>query len=140
MSTSSGGPSTKGSRESRADSHFSCTDSERAAFEAGIKMGTIYHQFVGVPLSADNVETLERAIEAGSSVQPFVESVRVRIDRSMLRKKRGLYDYVSLTGDMLDVKMVVRYKSARVRASMKFVKEMNYPLMFIDGVERANDK
>ena len=103
-------------------------------------MGTIYHQFVGVPLSADNVETLERAIEAGSSVQPFVESVRVRIDRSMLRKKRGLYDYVSLTGDMLDVKMVVRYKSARVRASMKFVKEMNYPLMFIDGVERANDK
>jgi hypothetical protein len=31
-----------------ADSYFSCTDSERAAFEAGIKLGTVYHQFVGV--------------------------------------------------------------------------------------------
>jgi len=130
----------KGSRESRADSYFSCTDSERAAFEAGIKMGTIYHQFVGVPLSADNVETLEKAIEAGSMVQPFVENVKVRIDRSMLRSKRGQYDYFSLTGDMLDVKMVVKYKTARVKASMRFVKEMNYPLMSIDAVEKAVDK
>ncbi len=122
------------SREATADSHFNCSDSERAAFEAGIKMGTIYHQFVGVPLSADNVGTLERAIEAGCSVQPFVEKVKVSIDKSLLRKKRGQYDYVSLSGEMLRVKMVVRYKSARVTASMKFVEEMNYPLMFIEKV------
>jgi hypothetical protein len=122
------------SRESTADSYFRCSDSERAAFEAGVKMGTIYHQFVGVPLSADNVKTLEKAIEAGCSVQPFVEKVTVKIDRSMLRKKRGQYDYVSLTGDMLDVKMVVRYKRARVKASMRFIDDMNYPLMFIEDI------
>jgi len=63
--------------------------------------------------------------------------VVVKIDRSKLRSKRGQYDYVSLTGDMLDVSMVVRYKSARVKASMKFVKEMNYPLMFIEAIERT---
>jgi len=97
-------------------------------------MGTIYHQFVGVPLSPDNVETLERAIEAGCSVQPFVESVDVRIDRSKLRPKRGRYDYVSLTGDMLEVDMVVRYRSARVKASMRYIKEMRYPLMYIEEV------
>lgn len=124
------------SREATADVYFSCSDSERAAFEAGIKMGTIYHQFVGVPLSNENVDTLEKAMESGCLVQPFVEKVSVRIDRSMLRKKRGQYDYVSLTGDMLDVSVVVRYKSARIRASMKFVKEMNYPLMFVEAVEK----
>jgi hypothetical protein len=123
------------SREAKADSFFSCTDSERAAFEAGIKMGTIYHQFVGVPLSVQNVETLERAIESGSRVQPFVEDVRVRIDRTKLKNKRGQYDYVSLTGDMLDVTLVVKYKTARVKASMKLIEEMNYPLMFIEDVE-----
>jgi hypothetical protein len=126
----------RNSREAKADRFFSCTNSERAAFEAGIKMGTIYHQFVGVPLSAQNVGTLEKAIESGSRVQPFVEDVRVKIDRTKLKDKRGQYDYVSLTGDMLDVTLVVKYKTARVRASMKLIKEMNYPLMFIEEIEK----
>ncbi len=121
-------------REQKADSYFSCSDRERAAFEAGIKLGTIYHQFVGVPLSSKNVETLEKAIEAGSKVQPFVEEVNVRIDREKLRSKHGVYDYVSLTGDMLDVTLVVKYKSARAKASMKFIDAMNYPLMFIEEI------
>lgn len=123
-------------REEKADSHFSCSDSERAAFEAGIKLGTIYHQFVGVPLSKENVETLEKAIEAGSLVQPFVEDVRVRIDRSKLRTKHGRYDYVSLTGEMLDVELVVKYGTARVKAAMKLIKDMNYPLMYIEEMHK----
>lgn len=89
---------------------------------------------MGVPLSAKNVETLEKAIESGSRVQPFVEEVRVKIDREKLRNKHGVYDYVSLTGDMLDVTLVVRYKTARARASMKFIKDMNYPLMYIEEI------
>ncbi|MDH3365108.1 MAG: dihydroneopterin aldolase family protein [Thermoplasmata archaeon] len=125
------------SREDTADSYFQCDDSERAAFEAGIKMGTIYHQFVGIPVSADNVETLENAIEEGCKVQPFVESVKVVIDRSRLKTKRGEFDYVSLTGEMLDVDLVVKYKGARVEAGMRQVKEMNYPLMFIRRISRS---
>jgi hypothetical protein len=125
------------SRETTADSRFACSEAERAAFEAGIKLGSIYHQFVGVPLRRENVSTLERAIEAGCKVQPFVESVKVNIDRSRLKRKRGQYDYVSLTGDMLDVSVVVRYKGTRVRASMRLVEEMNYPLMYIESVERS---
>jgi len=127
-------------REQKADAYFECADSERAAFEAGIKLGTIYHQFVGVPISADNVETLEKAIEAGSMVQPFVESVRVKIDRSKLRGKSGQYDYVSLTGDMLDVKLVVKYGGSRVEAGMKFIEEMNYPLMFLKKLDESGGK
>ncbi|UCE91800.1 MAG: dihydroneopterin aldolase family protein [Methanobacteriota archaeon] len=123
------------SREQTANGHFDCSDSERAAFEAGIKMGTIYHQFVGIPVSADNAQTLERAIEEGCKVQPFVESVRVRIDRARLKSKRGEFDYVSLTGEMLDVNLVVRYKTSRVEARMEFVEDMSYPLMFIKSIE-----
>jgi len=124
-------------REETANSHFECTDAERAAFEAGIKMGTIYHQFVGVPVSSDSVETLERAMEAGCSVQPFVESVKVRIDRKKLKSKRGQFDYVSLTGEMLSVDLVVAYKGSRVETQMKYIEEMEYPLMFIKHVERG---
>ena len=124
-------------RDQQADSYFSCSDAERAAFEAGIKLGTIYHQFVGVPLSTGTVQTLEGAIEAASRVQPFVEDIKVTIDRSKLRDKHGQYDYVPLTGDMLDVSLVVKYKRTRVKASMKFLKEMNYPLMYIEKIEKA---
>lgn len=91
-------------------------------------------------MSAENVETLEKAIEAGSLVQPFVEDVKVKIDRSKLRKKRGQYDYVSLTGEMLDVMLTVRYRTARVKASMKLIKDMNYPLMFVEKVEQERQE
>ena len=125
----------KDTREQKADSYFSCSDSERAAFEAGIKLGTIYHQFVGVPLSSNNVGPLEKAIEAGSRVQPFVEDVKVTIDRSRLREKRGQYDYVPLTGEMLDVSLVVRYKQVRLKARMKFLPDMSYHLMYVEEIE-----
>ena len=123
-------------RERAADGYFECSEAERAAFEAGIKLGTIYHQFVGVPVSSSSVDTLEKAIEAGCSVQPFVESVKVTIDRNRLKDKRGQFDYVSLTGEMLSVDLVVAYKDARVEARMRYVEEMDYPLMFVRRVER----
>lgn len=127
----------RNSREAKGDSYFSCSDAERAAFEAGIKLGTMYHQFVGVPLSAENVDVLEKAMEAGTKVQPFVEDIKVRIDRAKLRPKKGQYDYTSLTGDMLEVILVVRYKEVKVEAVMRFVKEMSYPLMFIREITRG---
>ena len=90
-------------------------------------------------MSAENVEKLEEAMEAGSMVQPFVEDVKVRIDRSRLRKKSGEYDYVSLTGDMLDVSLRIRYKGTELEAGMRFVKEMSYPLMFVKRVVRGEE-
>ena len=94
---------------------------------------------MGVPVSAENVETLEKAMEAGSRAQPYVEDVSVRIDRSKLKKKVGQYDYVSLTGDMLDVTIRIAYKGTKLDAGMKFAKEMNYPLMFIKHVLHGQD-
>ena len=42
-------------REQVAASRFNCSERERAIFEAGVKMATIYHQFVGTPVNANTV-------------------------------------------------------------------------------------
>ena len=117
-----------------AKKYFNCTASERAAFEAGIKMGTIYHQFVGTPLSLDNVEYLEKAIEESIKVQPFVKSVKVRIDRSRITKNRGFYKYLTLHGDMLDIDLEVQYEDKIAVCKLEYIKEMDYPLMYIKEI------
>lgn len=122
-------------REEEADSLFVCDDSERAAFEAGIKLGTAYHQFVGTPVDLDSVETLERAMRESLMVQPHVEDVKVRISRDRFPEREDLYSYVSLTGDMLDVSLVIRTASTRLRARMRYVAELDYPLMYVEGKE-----
>ena len=66
--------------------YFNCSEDQRAVFEAGIKLGSIYHQYVGCPVSADNVDVLEKAIEEGTRLQPFVDAVKVSIDRKRLRR------------------------------------------------------
>jgi|YelNatPaOPRAMG01_1025707.scaffolds.fasta_scaffold04325_10 hypothetical protein len=123
-------------RERLAERYFDCSDSERAAFEAGIKLGTIYHQFVGTPISRDNVEFLEKAIAEGTKIQPFVEDAQIRISRKGLKSKKSEFDYLSLTPNMLSVRLIINYKGVRIVAGMKYVKEMDYPLMFIERVER----
>jgi hypothetical protein len=117
-----------------ASNYFKCSDSERAAFEAGIKLGTIYHQFVGTPISSENVKALETAIEEGSKIQPFVENVSVVIDKATMRKKSSEYDYQTLTGNMLQVSLRIKYKDVTVICEMRNISEINYPLMYIKKV------
>lgn len=122
-------------REDRAASFFQCTIRERAVFEAGIKLAAIYHQFIGAPVSASNAESLERAIEMGVMVQPFVESVSVRIRRESLRQKRNEYDYQSLTGEMLDATVTIKVEDVRVIGRMRYIEEIKYPLMYVERIE-----
>ncbi len=124
----------KPKREELAAKYFNCSLRERAVFEAGIKLGTIYHQFVGTPVCAANVDILERAMEDGVKVQPFVKDVKVRIDRSALRKKRDEFDYQTLTGSMLDVTLVIQVETVRAVAEMRYVAELRYPLMFVKEI------
>jgi hypothetical protein len=124
-------------RDELAIKYFKCTKRERAVFEAGIKLGTVYHQFIGTPVSTSNVDSLERAIEEGVKVQPFVEKVTVKIDRTSLRKKRNEFDYQSLTGPMLDVRVSIRIDDIRVVARMRYIDELNYPLMFVERISES---
>jgi len=122
-------------REELAAKYFNCTERERAVFEAGIKLGTIYHQFVGTPVAAENVEILEKAIEDGVRVQPFVKDVKVGISREALRRKKDEFDYQTLTGPMMKVELTVTVGGTTVVAAMDYKDDLHYPLMYVRGIE-----
>ena len=122
-------------REHLADKYFNCNQRERVVFEAGIKLGTIYHQFVGTPLSSTSVESLEKAIQDGVRVQPFVKDVKVHISRDALRRKSDEYDYQTLTGPMMEVNLTVKMEGVTVVAEMRYIEELHYPLMYVRSIQ-----
>ena len=69
-------------RETKASDRFACSERERCIFETGIKLATIYHQYVGTPFNSISVGSLEEAISRSIEVQPYVEYAKVTIDRS----------------------------------------------------------
>lgn len=107
-------------------------DREQALFEAGIKLGALYHQYVGAPLDLHTIPTLEKAIEESISVQPYVESVKVKIDNEWVASKINKFGYAELEGKMLDVELVVAYGTAKVLVKMQYDEDADYPLMFIE--------
>ncbi len=115
-----------------ANKYFNCSDRERAIFEAGIKLGTVYHQYVGAPLNLSNVDSMEKAMSDSAKVQPFVEDAVVKIDKDMISKKQGVYKYITLAGDMLDVSIRIKYGTEKVTARLRYVEDMDYPLMYIE--------
>ena len=122
------------SREDVANGRFNCSVRERACFEAGIKMGTIYHQFVGTPFSLANVDQLERAIEKAVMVQPYVSDVKVRISTDGLVKNGDTYSYKSLVGEMIDAVVTIDLDGTKVTAEMRYDAELGYPLMYISNI------
>ena len=113
---------------------FRCSDRERAVFEAGVKLGSAYHQYIGTPVDSRSAPALERAIEAGMRAQPAVVSARVRIDRAALRRGITKVGYASLTGDMLDVTVTTRVGRARAVGRLRYVPALRYPVMHIERV------
>ena len=109
-------------------------DREVACFEAGVKFGTIYHQFAGTPLSPDSADSLARAMEEAIENQPHCESVTVDVltDAIAADLEDGPADYTELTGRYLDVEVVVDYEGVAVVARMEM--EDGYPLMRLDEV------
>ncbi|MGB9986652.1 dihydroneopterin aldolase family protein [Salarchaeum japonicum] len=105
---------------------------EEACFEAGIKFGTLYHQFAGTPVSPGSAASLERAIEESIENQPYCERVSVEILTDRLDTAHG---YTELTGEYMEVELVVAYEGATVVASMEMAD--GYPLMRLDSVENA---
>lgn len=110
----------------------SITSREHAAFEAGIKLGALYHQFVGAPVNMDTVASLETAIQKSISVQPFVDDISVSIDRSMVQESlNDTFGYCELQGRMLSVRLTVLYGDARISAKLEYDEKLGYPLMSI---------
>ncbi|GGJ00741.1 hypothetical protein GCM10008995_08200 [Halobellus salinus] len=111
------------------------TDAERACFEAGIKFGSLYHQFAGTPVSPDSAESLGRAMEAAIENQPHCVDVdvAVRTDRIAAELDAQSADYTELTGRFMDVGMRIERAGVTVRTRMEM--DGDYPTMQLVDVE-----
>ena len=111
------------------------TDPQAACFEAGVKFGSLYHQFAGTPVAPDSTDSLETAMAEAIENQPHCERVTVEIHEHRVRDAIGHDEgYTELTGALMDVDMHIEYEGVTVRTEMRMVD--GYPLMrVVDVVE-----
>jgi len=111
------------------------TTPQTACFEAGIKFGSLYHQFAGTPVSPDSAASLERAIEESIEKQPFCVGVDVDVleDELAAALEGQSAEYTELTGRFMEVELRIEYDDSVVVASMAM--DGDYPRMELDRVE-----
>ena len=61
--------------------------------------------FSNTPVNKNTKGSLEKAMEESLNLQPAIEKVEVEIRFDKLEESMTEFDYTSLTGDMLDVKI-----------------------------------
>ncbi|USZ71149.1 dihydroneopterin aldolase family protein [Natronosalvus halobius] len=112
------------------------TDAQRACFEAGIKFGSLYHQFAGTPISLETADSLARAMEEAIENQPHCTDVSVDVRTGVLEAalEEGAAEYTELTGRFLEVEIDVAYEGVEVVSRMAM--EDGYPLMALESVSR----
>ena len=110
------------------------TDPHQACFEAGIKFGSLYHQFAGTPVSPASTRSLETAMAEAIENQPFCESVDVQIDDDLVAAAIDHENgYTELTGSLMTVEMRIAYGGVTARTRMAM--EDGYPLMKLVSVD-----
>lgn len=103
---------------------------EALLFEAGIKLGGVFHQYLGIPVSERTASSLARAIQAAVGLQPFVRRVTVRIRPERGGPLgRGRFAYRYLTPEMLDVTVQLVDGRTAVEARLQHRADLRYPLM-----------
>ncbi len=112
------------------------TAAESLCFEAGIKFGTLYHQFAGTPISTASAPSLARAMEDAIENQPHCQSVTVdvRTDELETALAAGPADYVEVTGRFLEVEIIVADGDLEVVTRMEM--DDGYPLMNVESVRK----
>lgn len=123
--------------EDPAAKYFSpkVTDRDRAVFEAGIAIGTLVHQFTGIPVRrSEDVAVIEEAIRRSLLAQPFRESVDVRV-KIEIPPGNTPYSYVTLRSRHVDARIVVKYGKCRVVARLRYIPQLDYSLGYIDDIE-----
>lgn len=110
---------------------------ERASFETGIKLGALYHILCGIPITSDEkiINSIEKGIEAAISCQPYVQSVKLILDRDkIIGKKSNQFDYDEISGKVIRAELILKYENIEIVAKIDWVEKMQYPLMFIEKI------
>ncbi|MFB6095721.1 MAG: dihydroneopterin aldolase family protein [Halodesulfurarchaeum sp.] len=110
------------------------TDAERACFEAGIKFGSLYHQFAGTPVSPRSAAGLARAMEGAIENQPHCEEVAVEMDEEAIAEAAEGVGYTELSGQLFSADVRVAFEGVEVTAEM-MLDERGYPMMEVVSVE-----
>ncbi|MHA1723324.1 MAG: dihydroneopterin aldolase family protein [Promethearchaeota archaeon] len=123
----------------KEDIYFSSelSERERACFEAGIKLGALYHIMSGIPVASNEtiLSSIEKGIEAAISCQPYVESVNIELDRRKIKGvKTDVFDYDEITGEIIKAKIVLKYQKTRIIARVEWKEDLNYPLMYVEKI------
>ena len=108
---------------------------ERAIFEGAITMGALFHQFDGTPVNKKSAKSLAKSMQEAMELQPCIEKVEVTINPEMLDQIENEFDYTSLNGNMLDVKVVSVFEGKKAVIRMKYIDELSYPLMYIEDID-----
>jgi len=78
-------------------------------------------------VSAKTAQSLEQAMQESISLQPYVGTVKIRINRQML--KENVFGYSELEGRMIIADLEINYEGEIVRARLEYDSAKNYPLM-----------
>ena len=111
---------------------------ERACFETGIKLGALYHILCGIPISSEEqiISAIEKGIESAISCQPYVESVRINLNREkIIGNKSTQYDYDEISGKIIRAELILKYEDIEIIAKVDWIEEMDYPLMYIEKIK-----
>ncbi len=115
------------------------TAAEAACFEAGIKFGSLYHQFAGTPVSPESASSLATAMEESIENQPHCVdvTVEIRMDELEAALADSSADYTEFTGRFAAVEIVIDHEGCEVVTQMAM--EDGYPLMRLESVRGRND-
>ena len=103
------------------------SDRDKAVFEAGIKLGALYHQWVGTPVSKQSAASLAAAIREAHIQQPFVKNVSVDLDTKLMNP--NMFGYSELSGLMFCVTLTTQVNSIICVARLR--PDDNYPMMTV---------
>ena len=130
---------------SDAEDYFNraTTNRDRALFELGIKLGTLFHQFSGTPIINEPaaIQKLEQGIMAAIGSQPFVSKVEVSLvphPHTEQRNKTNPCDNLEVSGKNIKSEIQLIYINFLVTGKVEWFEDLNYPLMYVSQIEVKN--